>query len=137
MIPSNDLLRPDNQEARGLDKFGFAHLSLPFPMSTNRLYRAVKGRSILSEQYRAWKAEAAQMLMLQRAPRIAGPVSITVSLRAPDKRARDGDNLLKSTFDALKSYGVIEDDSNRIIRRFSVEWSSIGDPCVVSISRAA
>lgn len=112
-------------------------MSLPWPLSTNQLYRAVRGRSILSERYRAWKAEAAQALMLQRAPRIAGPVALSISLKAPDKRARDGDNTLKCVFDALKSYGVIEDDSNRIIRQFAVEWSSIGDPCLVTIRRAA
>lgn len=115
------------------DQWGDTHLSLPFPISTNRLYRAVGRRSILSEEYRAWKAEAAQALMLQRAPRIEGPVRIKVSLKAPSKRAMDGDNRLKSLFDALKDYGVIEDDSNKIIRGFSVDWSDIGDPCMVTI----
>lgn len=130
-------MTPDHIERaafRGMCKTpNAAELKLPWPLSTNRLYRAVKGRSILSEDYRAWKREAALMLMAQRAPHLAGPVSVNVALVAPDKRARDGDNTLKSLFDALKAYGVIEDDSNRIIRKFTVEWMPSGDPCTVTI----
>ncbi len=109
-------------------------LYLSFPTSVNRNYRAVGGRVILSAPYRLWKKIAAQELQAQRAPRIAGPVSISIILRAPDKRKRDADNALKSVLDCLKSYGVIEDDNNQIVRELSVKWDTgAGHPCVVDI----
>jgi crossover junction endodeoxyribonuclease RusA len=109
---------------------------LPYPSSVNRNYRAVNGRVILSKAYREWRKQAKVELMAQRAPKLAGRVKINVILRAPDKRRRDADNLLKSIFDCLKDYGVIEDDSNQIVRSFSVEWDEgAGHPCVVMVRK--
>lgn len=106
---------------------------LPFPISTNRLLRAVSGRAILSEPYRRWKKEAAQEIMIQRARHVPGKVSVSVELVAPDKRRRDADNCLKSCLDALVTGRLIEDDSAWIVKRLSVEWRDSGHPCVVHI----
>lgn len=117
---------------------GEVWLYLSYPTSVNANYRAVGGRVILSEKYRVWKKLVAQELMLQKAPRIAGPVQIEIILRAPDKRKRDADNSLKSVADALVAYGVIEADDNSIVRRITVTWNNDpGHPCVVNIRPAA
>ncbi len=104
----------------------------PYPPSVNANYRAVGGRVILSEKYRAWKKLAAQELQAQKAPRILGPVMIDITLRAPDKRRRDCDNPLKAILDCLTNYGVIEDDSNAIVKQLSVQWAEgTGVPCAI------
>jgi crossover junction endodeoxyribonuclease RusA len=64
-------------------------LALPFPPSTNRLWRVVEGRAILSKAYREWIAEAGLELMRQRPKRYDGPVALSIELGPPDKRRRD------------------------------------------------
>ena len=119
------------------EAIGETWLYLPFPSSVNRNYRAVKGRVILSEKYRAWKKQAMLELQAQKAPRLTGKVRVRVTLRAPDKRRRDADNSLKSLMDCLKDYGVISDDSNQIVRSIAVEWDDgVGHPCVINLTRA-
>ena len=43
-----------------------------------------------------------------------GPHSICISVRPPDKRKRDIDNLIKPLLDSLVEYGAISDDSEVI-----------------------
>lgn len=110
---------------------------LPFPLSVNAAYRAVKGRSILSERMRDWKNEAGLMLNCQRFHRFTGPVEIEISLTPPDRRKRDIDNLFKCVLDLLKTHKVIVDDSSEYVRKLSAEWQEGGDPCHVLIRSAA
>lgn len=74
------------------------------------------------------------MVRAQNPRSFEGEVSVRVGLVAPDKRARDCDNLMKPLMDLLVKARVIKDDSNRYIRRLSVEWLASGDPCTVIIS---
>lgn len=115
---------------------GELRVSLPFPPSINRLYRAVGGRSILSEAYRAWKQEASLTMLAQRPRKMLGKVAVTVELCAPDKRRRDADNSGKAVLDLLVAHQIIEDDSNIFVREFTAKWVDSGDPCTV-IVRAA
>lgn len=110
---------------------------LPFPISTNRLYRAVGGSSILSASYRAWKREAGLLIMSQRPQKHIGPVKVTAVLCAPDKRKRDADNSLKCLLDALKDARVIEADDNSIVREVTARWVSSGEPCTVFVEQVA
>jgi len=112
-------------------------LSLPFPVSVNAMYRAVKGRSILSEDYRAWKREAGELLNVQRHKPITGPVLVNIDLVPPDKRRHDCDNLCKGLVDLLVAHGVIEADDNRILRGLSVYWRDEGIPCRVTVTPLA
>ncbi len=99
-------------------------LWLPFPPSTNRLWRTVKGRVLVSEDYRKWKALAAQEIALQRPGKVEGPFSIVVTLYRPDKRRRDLDNVgTKAILDSLTTAGVIEDDrfAQSILLRWGVQ----------------
>lgn len=110
-------------------------VTLPFPPSVNALYRAVGGRSILSETYRRWKREAGLTLLSQRPAKVAGTVSVNVELCAPDKRRRDVDNAgAKAVLDLLVSHQIIEGDDSRFLRRISIAWVESGSPCRVEIT---
>lgn len=98
-------------------------ICLPFPVSTNAMYRAVKGRSILSARARAWKELAGVEIMSQRPVKHKGPVSIYLEYTPPDKRRRDPDNHLKIVMDALVTSGVIEDDSAVIVKERREFWN--------------
>nr|WP_281261308.1 RusA family crossover junction endodeoxyribonuclease [Devosia submarina] len=61
---------------------------------------------------------------------------IEMQLVAPDRRARDGDNLLKAPLDLLVKHGIIEDDSNKFVSKGSFEWVDIGAPCTITVTAA-
>lgn len=92
-------------------------VTLPWPPSTNRIWRnvAVKGkpRTLLSEEGRRYRTNAAQMCMLGGVNnrQLAGRLAVSLVACPPDRRARDLDNILKATLDALTHAGVWNDDS--------------------------
>lgn len=86
-----------------------------------------------TKEYKAWTTQALWEIASQRPQKFTGEVSVWIGLVAPDKRALDADNRLKAILDALTKSGVITDDSNRYVRRLSVEWLASGDPCTVLI----
>lgn len=96
-------------------------LYLTWPPSQNALWRAFRGRTILSKVGREWYAYASEQL--ENAPKVKGPVHILVELRPPNKRRFDPDNKVKPLFDALVKSGIIEDDTYTIIPRFEVSVS--------------
>lgn len=117
--------------------FNPAILVLPYPPSINALYRAVKGRSILSEAYRNWIKQAGMEIMLQRPKITLGKVGITISLKAPDKRRRDLDNVGgKAVLDLLVRHSLIEGDDSRFVRALHMQWVEDGHSCVVIIKPA-
>lgn len=99
---------------------------LPWPPSTNALYRAVSrgGRTvsnIMSKAYREWRQKAAaEIQLLKPLPAYTGRVDLWITLHPPTERAYDGDNRLKALIDALVDAGIIMGDSNRYIRRYFV-----------------
>jgi Holliday junction resolvase RusA-like endonuclease len=82
------------------------------PLSTNQLYRSVRGRSIISEKGRAnkdalgWEARSQY-----RGKPLSGPLAIEVHIAWPDRRRHDWDNL-KVLYDAMN--GIVWDDDNQI-----------------------
>jgi crossover junction endodeoxyribonuclease RusA len=98
-------------------------LTLPFPISVNAMYADGKTRRHKSQRYADWLAEAGYALKSQRPPQIKGPYHITYAFQeGQDKRARDAFNLEKGVTDLLVTYGVVEGDSNKYLRRGIVEW---------------
>ncbi|WP_395443596.1 RusA family crossover junction endodeoxyribonuclease [Caulobacter sp. UC70_42] len=100
-------------------------VSLPYPPSANRLWRAVKGRNIKSAAYREWEGRALVAIAQQRPGHIDGPYSIHIEATRPDRRRRDLGNLEKPLSDALVSAGVVRDDCEAV--RILVEWAP-GEP---------
>lgn len=90
---------------------------LPWPPSTNRIWRNVvtRGRpqTLLSTEGRKFRNLAGQYCQLAgvAGKRLAGRLAVEVLVRAPDRRARDLDNVLKAALDALTHAGVWVDDS--------------------------
>lgn len=104
-------------------------VTLPWPPSTNRIWRnvAVHGqpRTLLSEEGRRFRTTAAQMCMLGGVNnrQLAGRLAVSLVACPPDRRARDLDNVLKATLDALTHAGVWLDDSQ--IDLLSVERAQV------------
>jgi Holliday junction resolvase RusA-like endonuclease len=112
---------------------GEVRVELPFPPSQNRLFRQFKG-SHLSENYRKWRDEAGWGMKAQRPGKVSGPVSVSVSLVAPDKRRRDLDNVgFKAVIDLLVTHQIIEADDSTCVRKIEAEWASSGAPCTVHV----
>lgn len=112
---------------------------LPWPPSTNRIWRnvVVRGRpqTLLSTEGRQFRALAAQHCMVARVAgkRLVGRLEVSLLAMPPDRRARDLDNVLKATLDALTHAGVWVDDSQ--IDRLAVSRGEItkGGRLVVTI----
>lgn len=111
-------------------------VELPFPVPLHACFTNAKGRGrVPTKRYDAWKQEAAWMIASQRPEPVSGEVSVSVRLVAPDKRHRDAGNTDKAVLDAIVRAGLIEDDSNRYVKRVSYEWAPSGPPCTVLIQR--
>jgi len=93
---------------------------LPWPPSTNALWRSVGRRNILSAAARNWNVLAAQELSIQKPRSIPGPVIIRIKLCAPSKRKYDIDNRIKSVLDLLVRMALIEGDGCDIVKSLLV-----------------
>lgn len=86
-------------------------LELPWPPSINTYWRRVGNRTVLSAKARAYRAEAVACCLEQRAPRLGtARVRLAITAHAPDKRARDLDNLCKGILDSLEFARVFDND---------------------------
>lgn len=91
-------------------------LSLPWPPSTNHLYRSIgRGRVLLSKGGRVYINSVAKCVAIRRAggDRLSfggQRISVQVLACVPDRRRRDLGNLEKITFDSLTKCGVWNDD---------------------------
>jgi crossover junction endodeoxyribonuclease RusA len=85
---------------------------LPYPPSTNTLYRNVAGKGrVKTAKYKAWIDEAGFVLVFKRLPAITGPYVLQIDLFQADARRRDIDNGIKAISDLLVEHQLIEDDS--------------------------
>ena len=88
-------------------------IQLPWPPTVNHYYTVARGRKILSEAGRAYKAYAVQCMLIQKVLHLSEehkPFGLHILARPPDNRRRDLDNLLKPIIDSLVDYGAIPDD---------------------------
>ena len=108
-------------------------LELPYPPSVNEIYANRKfgkghGR-YKSAKYKKWSAEADAWMLKQKADKtigtpIKGPYEV-VMVFSKDRRRwnSDLDNRVKVCSDALKRYGLIEDD--RLCERLTASWAPV------------
>ena len=100
-----------------------ARVLLPPPISTNNLFSNIPGCGrIATTDYKAWKRQADQMLMLQARPRFTVPVFISLMLGEIDVGNMDSDNAAKAAIDCLKRALIIVDDSRRWVRSSRSTW---------------
>lgn len=118
-------------------------LTLPYPPSTNGLWRSSKRKDGTpyvhrTKRYMTWLNSAGWEIRAQKPSRIDGPVEITIVLKRGAKN-HDLDNRIKPILDALQKFHVIEDD--KYVQRLSVEWGDENrvrvDPVVVALAEAA
>ncbi|MGE5166368.1 MAG: RusA family crossover junction endodeoxyribonuclease [Sphingobacteriales bacterium] len=109
-------------------------LWLPYPPSTNRLWRRARVGMIKSEEYVAWLLEAKAEALRQGFTKVVGSYKLSITAARPDKRKRDLDNLIKPVSDLLKSIGAIEDD--HLCDFLSARWVTSGDGVAVRIEKA-
>jgi len=108
-------------------------LSLPFPPSVNRLWRATKGGGVYrSPKYVAWRKAAMWQLAGQaKGKKVIGAYKLTILAVRPDKRKRDLGNLEKAISDILVSQNIIQDDC--LCEWMEMKWVDEGPECQVTI----
>lgn len=87
-------------------------LTLPWPPSTNSVWRSTGKRTYLTHQGRKFRKDVAGAIAEQWGEDpLAGRLAVKVTLMAPDKRKRDIDNHGgKALLDAITCAGVWVDD---------------------------
>jgi Holliday junction resolvase RusA-like endonuclease len=60
-----------------------------------------------------------------RQPIVDYPVSVTWTVTVPDRRVRDGSNLLKCLEDGLTKAGVWTDDNFSVVRSTTILWNGV------------
>lgn len=90
-------------------------VTLPFPPSVNRLYRNIRGRTLISRQGREYRTQVCGLLARGhggiRKPPAGGRIALCMDAFPPDRRARDLDNLQKGLLDSMQHAGVYQNDS--------------------------
>lgn len=92
------------------------HLTMPWPPSVNRIWRAVLGRVILSKGARAYAKRAARHLPTGRVAPMTGRLMVWLTMHPPTKLAATGQvwdiaNREKCLCDVLTKQRVWLDDS--------------------------
>ena len=97
-------------------------LEIPYPPSTNHYWKIAKVPRRGGRGFHHCLVVNKKGLMFRRLVNLAvkyqardhktfiGRLDVTISVRPPDKRKRDLDNVLKATLDALAHAGVYADD---------------------------
>lgn len=121
----------DNPAFTQRPKASYSTVMLPWPVSTNALTKNIGRKRADSERYKAWKAEAGQMIAQQRPKAVEGPYAATMLMSRKDNRKRDLSNHYKCVSDILVTHGVIEDDS--LEQKVVLAWNSNVEQCVITI----
>jgi crossover junction endodeoxyribonuclease RusA len=86
-------------------------LMLPWPPSVNHYYRKVGRRMLISRRGRLYRQAVCAIVREIGITPFDCELKLTIDAYPPDKRRRDGDNLLKAIFDSLQHGGLYKDDS--------------------------
>jgi len=117
-MPTNTADRPFALPADSVEII----VDLPFPPSTNRIWRARGQRVYRSQEYIEW-CEAADMHVMaaRQYPKrkINGPFEAQILLK-PHRLGLDLDNRIKAVLDWAQSRSIIENDKH--CRRLTAEW---------------
>lgn len=100
-------------------------LELPYPpYSGNSATRHANGAHYRRPESNRYRGLIRMLIASQRLDLgLSGPLQVDWVLAPPDRRARDQTNVLKEVEDCLTAAGLWVDDSNKIIKRTTVEWT--------------
>lgn len=101
-------------------------LTLPWPPSVNHYYRKVGRRMLISRRGRVYREAVGMIVRELRIKPCDCELKIKIDAYPPDRRRRDGDNLLKAVFDSLQHGGLYKDDSQ--IKDFEFYTKEIDRP---------
>lgn len=120
------MIRPSTVARRRIETQSFS-VELPRPPSVNAMFATdfKTRRRFDTKEYRAWKKEAAQMLMAQRARCAIGPVEITITVEEIARYPSDVDNRIKATLDCLVENGIIDGDTAKTVRSITARWGNV------------
>jgi crossover junction endodeoxyribonuclease RusA len=99
-------------------------LCLPHPPTTNKYWRHVGSKVLLSSAGRQFRQRVVTILSILGFKPMRGPLAVTIDVFPPDRRRRDIDNITKALLDALQHGGAYIDDSQIVelhIRKQTVE----------------
>ena len=99
-------------------------------VSTNALYRSIRGRNIKSKEARDFVRDAGAELEAQKPCCVPGPYGLRIALSKTTRA--DADNCLKAMIDLLHMHGVVEGDGKKHLRRIEV-WFSDNDKTMVQV----
>jgi crossover junction endodeoxyribonuclease RusA len=86
-------------------------ITIPYPPSVNTYWGFRGHRRFLTPKANQFKSAVAQIVSQQQINFGNQRLEISITLYPPDRRVRDIDNVVKSTFDALVQAGAFVDDS--------------------------
>ncbi len=115
-------------------------IALPFPPSTNRIWRISRSRvgAYLDPRYKAWKraADAEYFIHKREWKPVAGHFEITIVLdeKYTHRKRSDCDNRIKVILDWLQRVDLIEDD--KLCDYLSVGWGHAPEGCRITLSPA-
>jgi Holliday junction resolvase RusA-like endonuclease len=111
---------------------------LPRPLSINRMFgNSMKGRR-MTQEYIIWRRAVMGEIMMQRIgqPLPQWPVSITITL--PDSNGKaDIGNYEKGVTDSLVAMAIIPDDTDKYVRRITLEVGASVGRCIVALESMA
>lgn len=97
--------------------------ALPLPPSVNSYWRTWRGRMLISEKGRAYRATVQAECLGYEGFAADKRLAVSVIFNPPDRRRRDIDNICKALLDSLTHAGVYADDSQ--IDRLTIERGPI------------
>lgn len=111
-------------------------ITLPFPPSTNHVWRWYRGRVVLSAEGRRFREQVWWLLRAARVRTLKGPVVFQVDVHPPNRRQFDLDNRIKSLLDACQHGGAFDND-NQVVRIIAQKCNPVrGGKAVVRIEEA-
>lgn len=108
--------------------------NIPRPISVNRMFgNSLKGRR-MTQEYIAWRKECLAEMMVQRVGQTLPPWPVSLTIRLPESNGKaDMGNYEKGVTDALVEMGVIPDDTDRYLRRITLELGAPAGRCLVNV----
>lgn len=94
-------------------------LELPYPPSTNSIWKKAGSRIYLSDDAIWFRSRVAHQIAQNGLQTLSGSVCVSIEAYPPDRRQRDADNVLKATLDALAHGKLLANDSQ--VKRLAVE----------------